>query len=307
MPQQPYVVFVMGPTAAGKTALALYLHERMDSEIISVDSAQIYRGLDIGTGKPGPALLQTAPHHLVDICDPAESYSAARFRSAAYALVMDIVKRGRTPLLTGGTGLYFRALEQGLAELPAADYRLRARLLSEARRHGWPALHERLRALDPESAARIAANDPQRIQRALEVCELSGEPLSALLAAGRKQPFPLPIKKIVLSPPRPLLHQRIERRFSAMLAAGLIEETRHLCRQGDLAPNLPSMRLVGYRQVRQYLAGHTDHAQMREHALNATRQLAKRQLTWCRGERDADWFDPSEAGIYREIMKKLDK
>ena len=307
MSGRPYVVFIMGPTAAGKTALALHLHARMDSEIISVDSAQIYRGLDIGTGKPGPALRRAAPHHLLDICDPAETYSAARFRGAAYALVMDIIERGRTPLLTGGTGLYFRALEQGLAELPAADYRLRARLLDEARQYGWPALHARLKALDPASAARIAAHDPQRIQRALEVHELSGEPLSALLAAGRKQPFPLPIKKIVLSPPRPLLHLRIARRFAAMLGEGLIEETRELCRRADLAPHLPSMRLVGYRQVRHYLAGQLDYAGMRERALIATRQLAKRQLTWCRGEREADWFDPAEAGIYREIMKKLDK
>ncbi len=307
MPGRPYVIFVMGPTAAGKTALALHLHERMDSEIISVDSAQIYRGMDIGTGKPERALLQTAPHHLVDICDPAESYSAARFRSAAYALVMDIIGKGRTPILAGGTGLYFRALEQGLAELPGADQGLRARLAAEAGQYGWPALHERLRALDPESAARIAANDPQRIQRALEVYELSGEPLSALLAAGRKQPFPLPIKKIVLSPPRPLLSRRVARRFAAMLDRGLIEETQNLCRRGDLSLNLPSMRLVGYRQVRQYLAGHLDYEQMRERALAATRQLAKRQLTWCRKEQDADWFDPCETGIYPEIMKKLDK
>ncbi len=307
MTNKPFVIFIMGPTAAGKTDLAIHLHENLDCEIISVDSALVYRGMDIGTAKPDKALLTKVPHRLIDICDPLESYSAARFLQDANAAIKEIQDKGKTPVLVGGTGLYFRALEQGLAELPEANYRIRARLEAEGESDGWQSLHNRLSKIDPEAAARINENDPQRIQRALEVYEITGETMSALLSVGRKQAFLFPIKKIILSPDdRAVLHERVKQRFLAMLKSGLVGEVESLYRRGDLSLSLPSMRLVGYRQVWRYLDGETNYEEMQEHAIIATRQLAKRQITWCRSENNAEWFDSDKTGIFSKILQNLD-
>ncbi len=307
MSDTPFVIFIMGPTATGKTDLAVYLNERIDCEIISVDSAMVYRGMDIGTAKPDKTLLAKAPHRLIDICDPNESYSASRFQQDARSAIEEIHKNGKIPLLVGGTGLYFRALEQGLAELPEANYRIRARLEAEGESEGWQSLHAKLSKIDPEAAARINENDPQRIQRALEVYEITGETLSALISEGRKQPFPYPIKKIILSPEdRSLLHDRVKQRFLDMLKSGLVDEVELLYQRCDLSLSVPSMRLVGYRQVWRYLDGQTSYEEMQEHAIVATRQLAKRQITWCRSESQAKWYDPHETGIFSKILENLD-
>ena len=307
MSDTPFVIFIMGPTAAGKTDLAVYLHERIDCEIISVDSALVYRGLDIGTAKPEQELLEKVPHRLIDICDPLESYSAAHFLKDANAAIKEIQAKGKTPVLVGGTGLYFRALEQGLAELPEANYRIRARLEAEGESEGWQILHSRLAKIDPEAAARINENDPQRIQRALEVYEITGETMSALLSEGRKQAFPHPIKKIILSPEdRSVLHERVKLRFLSMLKSGLVEEVESLYKRGDLSLSLPSMRLVGYRQVWRYLDGETSYEEMTERAIIATRQLAKRQITWCRSEANAQWYDSMEPSIFSDILQSIE-
>jgi tRNA dimethylallyltransferase len=301
------VIFIMGPTAAGKTDLAVYLYEHIDCEIISVDSALVYRGMDIGTAKPDKELLEKVPHRLIDICDPLESYSAAHFLKDANAAIKEIQAKGKTPVLIGGTGLYFRALEQGLAELPEANYRIRARLEAEGESEGWRILHNRLAKIDPEAAARINENDPQRIQRALEVYEITGETMSALLSEGRKQAFPHPIKKIILSPEdRSDLHERVKLRFLTMLESGLVEEVEALYKRGDLSLALPSMRLVGYRQVWRYLDAETSYEEMTERAIIATRQLAKRQITWCRSEKNAEWFDSMKSDIFSKILQYLE-
>ncbi|MBZ0070411.1 MAG: tRNA (adenosine(37)-N6)-dimethylallyltransferase MiaA [Gammaproteobacteria bacterium] len=282
----------MGPTAAGKTGLAVELVKRFPFDIISVDSALVYRGMDIGTAKPDAAVLRIAPHRLIDILDPAERYSAARFRQDCLREREQIDQSGRLPLLTGGTLLYFRALQRGLAALPDADSGVRARLDAEARQQGLAALHARLAEVDPEAARRIHPNDPQRIQRALEVFELSGRPLSAHFAEEVKDGAPQRLLKLAVAPPdRAVLWHRIEARFGQMLEQGFIAEVERLYRRGDLGPQLPSMRAVGYRQVWQYLAGELDHAQMRARAIIATRQYAKRQLTWLRGDEDVIWLD----------------
>jgi len=293
----------MGPTAAGKTDLAVALVERLALEIVSVDSAMVYRGMDIGTGKPDAATRARAPHHLVDICDPEQAYSAARFRVDALAAMQRIRGAGRTPLLVGGTGLYFRALREGLSPLPPADPALRARLDEEARVHGWRALHARLEALDPQAAARIGASDPQRIQRALEVIELTGSPLSALQRRGRGDARPLPVLALALEPAsRGWLHARIEARFDAMLQAGLEAEVRRLWAPGRLSRDMPSMRAVGYRQMIDHIEGRASAEQARARILAATRQLARRQLTWLRRER-VDLRIPAQApdGLARAL------
>lgn len=306
MAARPLVIFIMGPTATGKTDLAVYLHEKMDCEIISVDSAMVYKGMDIGTAKPGRELLSRVPHRLIDVCDPVESYSASRFQKDANNAVKEIFENNKTPVLVGGTGLYFRALEQGLAELPGANYRIRARLEAAAEMDGWHKLHARLNRIDPESAARINEHDPQRIQRALEVYEITGEPLSKLLAAGRKHVFPYPIHKIILAAAdRSILHERIRRRFRSMLASGLVDEVETLYQRGDLSLDSASMRLVGYRQVWRYLDGQTRYGEMQDHAIVATRQLAKRQLTWCRSEQGAKWYNSGETGVFSQIFNEL--
>lgn len=295
----------MGPTASGKTDLAVRLVERFPFEIISVDSAMVYRGMDIGTAKPAPDVLQVAPHRLIDILDPAESYSAARFREDALREAEDIRRAGRWPLLVGGSMLYFRALEHGLADLPDADPALRQRLDAEAQVSGWAAMHARLAAVDPGAAARIHPNDPQRIQRALEVFELSGYPMSALLADAGNTGVPL-LKLALRSPDRDTLHTRIEKRFQTMLEAGLVDEVRRLFARGDLGPDLPSIRAVGYRQVWNYLAGELSYEEMIERGIYATRQFAKRQFTWLRSEQNLHWIGAEGAGIFDAANAVLD-
>ncbi len=285
--QRPLAVAIMGPTASGKTAAALAIGARIDAEIISVDSALVYRGMDIGTAKPTREELAAVPHHLIDIIDPLDAYSVAQFRTDTLRLVDDIAARGKLPLLVGGTMLYFKGLADGLDDLPGADPALRAELEHEAARHGWPAMHARLQALDPQTAARLAPNDAQRIQRALEICTLAGRPMSELLAQREKTELPFELLSFALEPSeRAVLHQRIARRFDLMLAEGehgnLLTEVELLRRRGDLHPGLPSMRCVGYRQAWEYLDGYIDFATLRETGIIATRQLAKRQLTWLR-------------------------
>ena len=275
----------MGPTAAGKTAIAAALAERGSFEIVSVDSAMVFRHLDIGTGKPDRALLARAPHRLIDLRNPDERYSAAEFRDDALRAIADIRASGATPLLAGGTGLYFRALEEGLAVLPAADASVRAALEREADRVGWPAMHSRLAEVDPQTAQRIHPNDPQRIQRALEVHGLTGRPMSELLARGRRGGLVGPVCRIVVEPAdRSVLHRDIETRFVRMLDAGLVEEVHELRRHWHLTERSASMRLVGYRQAWACLEGRYDRDEMTSRAIAATRQLARRQLTWLRSE-----------------------
>ena len=291
---QPWAIFLMGPTASGKTAVAVELAQQLPLEIISVDSALVYRGMDIGTAKPDADTLRIAPHRLIDIRDPSEPYSAAEFRDDALREMETVCKRGNIPLLVGGTMLYFRALELGLSRLPGADDEVRARLAAEARDAGWAAMHERLRRIDPNSAARIHANDPQRIQRALEVYELTGQSLTELCAGGRERPTAYRFLKIILAPDsRALLHDRIRQRFDSMLAQGFLDEVRRLHARSDLHPGLPSMRAVGYRQAWAYLDGKLAQNEWPERAVIATRQYAKRQYTWLRSESDAHWVDPA--------------
>lgn len=281
---RPLAICLMGPTAAGKTALALALADRLGCGIISVDSAQIYCGMDVGTAKPGPELLARYPHRLIDIRDPAETYSAAEFRADALAAIADVLAAGQVPLLVGGTMLYFRALLGGLAELPAADARIRADIAVLAEREGWAGVHRRLAEVDPVSAARIDPANRQRVQRALEVYLASGRALSSL-HAQQLAPDDLPCRflQLALLPQnRARLHQRIESRFRAMLADGFLDEVAALRGRGDLHPDLPSMRCVGYRQAWEYLGGHGDVGSLVERVTAATRQLAKRQLTWLR-------------------------
>ncbi|WP_454691559.1 tRNA (adenosine(37)-N6)-dimethylallyltransferase MiaA [Achromobacter aloeverae] len=283
------IICLTGPTAAGKSAATLALAQRWPLEIVNVDSATIYRGMDIGTAKPTPDERRQAPQHLLDIRDPAQSYSAAEFRADALGLIADIHARGRIPLLAGGTMLYYKALREGLDDLPRADPALRADLEARAAQAGWPALHAELARLDPATAARLAPNDSQRIQRALEICLLSGQPMSALLgkAGGRAADEEAAYRYVTISlepSDRLRLHERIARRFDAMLAHGLVEEVRALRARGDLHPGLPSVRCVGYRQFWDYLEGETDLAEARERGIAATRQLAKRQITWLRAQ-----------------------
>jgi tRNA dimethylallyltransferase len=304
--QKPPAIFLMGPTATGKTDLAVRLSQVLPCDIISVDSAMVYRGMDIGTAKPDAATLAVAPHRLIDICDPSEAFSASRFRQRALAEMREIVGRGRIPLLVGGTMLYFRVLEEGLSPLPAADPALRARLEAEAAARGWPALHARLAEVDPAAARRIEPTDPQRIQRALEIYELTGEPQSAWFQRPTDNALPYRPVKIVLSlADRAVLHGRIEARLRAMLAAGFVEEVERLYRRGDLHPDLPAMRAVGYRQVWEYLAGVVDYDTMAQKAIFATRQFAKRQLTWLRNADPASRFAADEAEIDSKVLKYL--
>lgn len=297
-----------GPTAAGKTAAALAiadaLHPLAPVEIVSVDSALVYRGMDIGTAKPTTAELAQAPHHLIDVIEPSEAYSAARFVADATRLIAEIRGRGRLPLLVGGTMLYFKALFDGLDEMPASDPHVRAELDAQAARVGWPALHARLAQVDPMTAARLAPNDSQRIQRALEVWRVTGRPISDWQAAGTGDGGRLPLRvlRIVVAPSdRAVLHARIAERFDRMLEAGFLDEVRTLraiprLRDHPAPLDLPAIRAVGYRQAWEYLDGRGDAAAFRERGIAATRQLAKRQLTWLRGELGARWFDPATAG-----------
>jgi tRNA dimethylallyltransferase len=285
---------LLGPTASGKSSLALQLADELPLEIVSLDSALVYRGMDIGTAKPGAALRAQVPHHLIDIIDPDQAYSAGRWREDAISTVQQILARKAIPLLVGGTMLYYRALVAGLDALPQADARMRAEIDAEAAQRGWAALHADLAKVDPVAAQRIAPGDPQRIQRALEVWRLTGKPLSSLQSGGRAG-LPFTLKGIALVPERARLHRRIEQRFDAMLRAGLIDEVKELRRKYRLEASMPSMRAVGYRQVWEFLEGETDEATMRARAVTATRQLAKRQLTWLRSFPDLLRLDPGGA------------
>ena len=297
--QRPLAIAVMGPTASGKTALALEWAERLAGEIVSVDSALVYRRLDIGSAKPTSAERARVPHHVLDLREPWQPYSAADFAGDARRAVEDIVARGRLPILAGGTGLYFHALLHGLSPMPQADADMRARLEQEARERGWPALHAELALIDPRAAARIHATDAQRIQRALEVYRLSGRTISDWRSESASVPrLPVRVLKLVLAPAdRAELHRRIELRFDLMLQQGFLDEVRALRTTPELrdhpAPlDLPALRAVGYRQAWEHLDGRTPAAEFRDRGVQATRQLAKRQLTWLRGELDAQWFDP---------------
>jgi len=281
----------MGPTASGKSALAATLAGHFPVEIISVDSAQIYRGMDIGTAKPSVAELRSVPHHLIDIVDPTGSYSAAQFRSDAVRLISEIAARGRIPLLVGGTMLYFKALREGLSELPESDAAVRARIDAEAAVCGWPAMHAELAKIDASTAMRLKPNDAQRIQRALEIYRVTGKPMSQLLGRTRSA-LPFRLLELALVPSdRGELHRRIEFRFDAMLEQGLVEELRALRERYALRPGLPSMRCVGYRQVWQHVEGEFGRDELRDRGIFATRQLAKRQLTWLRAMKTVRSFD----------------
>ncbi len=299
-------VLLLGPTASGKSAIAMALAREIPAEIVSVDSALVYRGMDIGTAKPSREERQEVPHHLIDLIEPTQSYSAAQFADDAARLIGEIRARGRQPLLAGGTMLYAKALLEGLHLLPGADPALRAQLDREAARLGWPALHARLAGVDPPTAARLEPNDAQRIQRALELFELTGKPMSALLAAQTRTGSPERFLVVALEPSeRAALHARIEARFLQMLDAGLLDEVRRLRARGDLHTGLPSMRCVGYRQAWEHLEGRCDRATMIARAIAATRQLAKRQLTWLRampGRHVVDCLAPDALAQVRALL-----
>ena len=285
-------LFLLGPTASGKTAVALALAERFPIEVISVDSVQVYRGMDVGTAKPEPAERARVPHHLIDILEPTESYSAGRFRDDGERLAREIVQRGRIPVFAGGTMLYFSALTRGLAELPPAQPAIRAQIEAEAAREGWPALHARLQAIDPQTALRVQPTDPQRIQRALEVFRHTGRPLSSFHGGAKAACPPFEALRVSLEPSdRTVLHERIAKRFRAMLAAGLVEELEGLRRRHALEAAMPSMRSVGYRQAWETLEGRAPAATLEGRGIAATRQLAKRQLTWLRAMDGLQRFD----------------
>lgn len=299
----------MGPTASGKTDLAIYLTEYFPVDIISVDSAMVYKGLNIGSAKPTAEELAKAPHRLIDVVDPLEIYSAARFREDALEEMAEITKAGRIPLLVGGTMLYFRALLLGLSELPAADDITRQKIEDQAKEVGWEKMHQHLTDIDPEAAARIHPNDPQRISRALEVYEVTGTAMSELQKQHKTEPLPYQVLKLALFPTdRAQLHQRIEKRFKLMLQHGLIDEVKTLLDRGDLHQDLPAVRAVGYRQVWEYLTGKIDYTEMEERGVIATRQLAKRQFTWLRSEKDLTIYDLSrysEKHIQENVLKTV--
>ncbi|HEY5602903.1 MAG TPA: tRNA (adenosine(37)-N6)-dimethylallyltransferase MiaA [Gammaproteobacteria bacterium] len=311
MTHKPPAIFLLGPTASGKTDIAIRLVEDLPCEIISVDSAMVYRGMNIGTAKPSAEILQKAPHRLIDICDPAETYSAAQFIEDALREMNEIHAKGKIPLLVGGTFLYFRALSAGLSPLPAADPGLRGQLNAEAMAVGWAKMHQRLAMVDPETAARIHPNDPQRIQRALEVYELTGEAMSSIVRRDNPGKLPYTVSKLILAPgDRTVLHDRIAIRFNHMLKMGLVEEVEQLYKRGDLHRDLPSIRAVGYRQVWAYLEGELQYDAMIQKGIIATRQFAKRQFTWLRSDwlrsdKEGMWFDALENNIYSKILKKL--
>jgi tRNA dimethylallyltransferase len=295
----------MGPTAAGKTDLALAIAKELPVEMISVDSALVYRGMDIGTAKPSLLERQQVPHHLIDILDPTEVYSVGQFRADALRLMTEITERQKIPLLVGGTMLYFNSLQRGLADLPPANTDIRQRLDQEIADFGLNHLHQRLQVVDPQSAARIRNTDPQRLQRALEVFELTGKPMSQLIAQTQSE-LPFKVTNIVLAPfQRNVLHARIEARYKQMMEKGFLDEVRVLKARGDCHANLPAIRAVGYRQAWAHLEGAYDEADFIDKAIIATRQMAKRQITWLRAQRDATWFDSSEELPVKAVMQYL--
>jgi tRNA dimethylallyltransferase len=297
-------LFILGPTASGKTAVALHLAARLPVEIVSVDSAQVYRGMDVGTAKPDAATLARFPHHLVDIVEPTEAYSAGRFRADALRLAGEIHGRGRVPLFVGGTMLYYRALVRGLADLPVADPAVRGSIEARAREHGWPALHRELARIDPGTAARLEPTDAQRIQRALEVHAVSGRTLSAWHAQAPARPAPFESLVVSLEPSdRAVLHERIARRFESMVASGLVDELRALRARHRLDASMPSMRSVGYRQAWEAIEGRLPMAALASKGTAATRQLAKRQLTWLRAMPEARRADCLEDGVEAAVAR----
>lgn len=311
MSSLPPAIFLMGPTASGKTDLALALARVLPCELISVDSALVYRGMDIGTAKPDRATLDAFPHHLVDIRDPAEAYSAADFRRDALAAMADITARGRIPLLVGGTMLYYKALLEGLADMPGANAEVRAELEARAEREGLAALHAELQLVDPQSAARIHPNDPQRLVRALEVYRVSGTTMTQLRmqqseAASQDGGLPYTVAQLAIAPAqRQILHERIAQRFDLMLEQGFVAEVERLHRRADLHAEMPSIRAVGYRQVWDHLEGRLSAAQMRERGIIATRQLAKRQFTWLRSWQNVQWLDSLDCDNLPRALKYL--
>ncbi|WP_415888105.1 tRNA (adenosine(37)-N6)-dimethylallyltransferase MiaA [Neptuniibacter sp. QD37_6] len=297
----------MGPTASGKTDLAMKLYDHMPCEIVSVDSAMIYKGMDIGTAKPDHEMLARYPHRLIDICDPSEAYSAAEFRTDALKQIEEIRSAGKVPILTGGTMLYFHALKNGLANLPEADAAVRERLLQEAEAEGWAAMHARLAEVDPESAKRLNPNDAQRLQRALEVYEITGRSMTDLWAEQEKQKPDFPIVSLAVMPQdRSELHDRIARRFDIMLEQGFVDEVRALWDRGDLDLQMPSVRCVGYRQVWEYFAGTWDYDTMKFKGVVATRQLAKRQVTWLRSWENLNWIDTHDTNLLQNALKFIE-
>jgi len=293
----------MGPTAAGKTDLAIEIAKHYPVEIISVDSALVYRGMNIGTAKPEADVLQQYPHHLVDIIEPTDTYSVGEFRQDALVLMKDISSRGKVPLLVGGTMLYFKALQQGLSDLPKADSNIRAKLDTEIKQYGLSHLHDRLADVDPVSAKRIHINDPQRLQRALEVYEITGKSLTELTAT-KEDSLPYRVIKIILSPfNRRVLHQRIESRYKVMMENGFIDEVKSLFENENCHPDLPAIRAVGYRQAWAYLSGEYDQDTLVDKAVIATRQMAKRQLTWLRAQDDGTWFDSGDGLPTEDVLR----
>ncbi len=302
-------IFIMGPTASGKTGAAVYLHSKLPVEIISVDSALVFKDMNIGTAKPDADTLASAPHHLIDIIEPTSAYSAANFRSDALRLMVDITARGKIPLLVGGTMLYFKALEGGLSGLPEANPVVRARLDARAAFIGWPAMHEKLALVDPETAARLQPNDAQRIQRALEVFEITGESMSSLFLKQKSETLPYHIHKIALVPSdRKVLHERIALRFEQMLAAGFLDEVKALlAKYPSLNAESTALRCVGYRQALEHLSGEYDADELRDRGIFATRQLAKRQLTWLRGMDDIIEFDCLNSDVNELVFNYINQ
>jgi tRNA dimethylallyltransferase len=299
----PPAILLMGPTASGKTGVAIELAQRLNGEIISVDSALVYRDMNIGTAKPDAATLRSAPHHLIDLIDPTQSYSAAQFRNDALKAMSGITARGKIPILAGGTMLYFKALMEGISALPQADPELRLEIEARAAKQGWPAMHTELSTLDPATAARLKPNDAQRIQRALEVCYLTGAPMSQQFGERSAEDFSYDALSIALLPSdRSVLHQRIDARFAAMLEGGLIDEVQHLRKKYQLSPTLPAMRAVGYRQVWDYLDGNFDRKELAARGMATTRQLAKRQLTWLRAMATIVVFDCLEKQLAASVV-----
>ncbi len=303
MSQLP-AIFIIGPTASGKTGLAMKLMAHFPIELISVDSALIYKDMDIGTAKPSPKELEQAPHRLISFLDPSESYSAADFRRDALREMKEITQQGKIPVLVGGTMLYYRALENGLAILPEANEEVRQALNQQAEKHGWDYLHQRLLELDPVAGKRIHPNDKQRVQRALEVYELSGKPLTTLQQEAQMDALPYRLLKIALIPERAWVRDLAEKRFDQMLKQGFLDEVKALYKRGDLHADLPSIRCVGYRQAWQFLEGKLDENEMKERAVIATRQLAKRQMTWMRSEPNITRFDAKNYQL-EEVIKKV--
>ena len=304
--QLPPALFIMGPTASGKTDLAMSLMQHLPVELISVDSGQIYRDMNIGTAKPDAETLLKAPHRLIDIRDPSERYSAAEFRDDALREMQQITEAGRLPVLVGGTMLYYRALEYGLSPLPAADEQVRLQLETEAKQIGWSGMHQKLADIDSVAAERIHPNDPQRIQRALEVHAITGKTMTELYKAETETAFPYQAIKLSISPnDRSLLHERIERRFRMMLELGFVEEVESLYQRGDLNLDMPSVRTVGYRQFWYHVSGDCSLSEATEKAIIATRQLAKRQLTWLRGDDSIQRFDSLANNLLDQVLKRL--